>query len=181
MAAVHPLVHLAVLTPIIRVAANLQHILAGDILELVFTVERVTERHHSSDLVPVNGVLTLLQRAVNAPGALRVTCQHDFGVRALPVRFAGEHGHVRSARGSVFGVALGVGRVVYALDAERGNLIAQSLGQFGTDTGAHVAYFGGATGEDQGDVAADGVLHAEHEGASFRDVVVDVGRDEAGV
>ena len=31
VSAVHPLVHLAVLTPIIRVAADLEHVLAGDI------------------------------------------------------------------------------------------------------------------------------------------------------
>lgn len=181
MPAMHPLIHLTSLAPTVRVTTNLQHILALHVLEIVLSVQRIAKSNHSRNLAAVNRVLALLQRAVNAARALRVAGQYNLRVGALSARFASEHGHVRAAGGAVPGVALGVRWVVDALHAERGNFRAQGGGELGTNAGAHVAYFGGAAGEDEGDVAADGILHAEHHCAGFGDVVFDVGGDEAGM
>lgn len=91
MPAVHPLVDLAVLAPVVRIAADLQHLLAIDVLELVLAVERVAESDYCCDLAAVDGVLALLKRAVDAARALRVAGEDNFGVGALAVGFAGEH------------------------------------------------------------------------------------------
>jgi len=88
---VHPLVDLAVLAPVVRVTADLQHFLAADVLEIVLAVQRVSEGYDCCDLAAVDGVLAFFERAVDAARALRVAGEHDFGVGALAVGFAGEH------------------------------------------------------------------------------------------
>jgi len=65
------------------------------------------------------------------------------------------------------------------LDAEGWDLVAQGFGQLRADASSHIADFSRATGKDECHVAANGVLHAEHERAGFGDVVLDVGRHEA--
>jgi hypothetical protein len=59
MPAVHPLVDLAVLAPIVRIAADLQHLLAIDVLEFVLAVERVAESDDGCDLAAGDRVLAL--------------------------------------------------------------------------------------------------------------------------
>ena len=99
--------------------------------------------------------------------------------RVLEQGWKGDAYHVGSARCAVLGVAFGVGRVVDALDAQRRDLIAQGFGQLRANAGSHIADFRRATGEDERHVAADRVLHAEHESAGFGDVVLDIRRHES--
>lgn len=140
------------------------------IIQLPHTLrlERVSKQHGRGDLICGQRIGCV----VHDHAALRVAAKHDFGVGTLLEGLFDEGGHFRPTRGAEGSVALfsllacafcawiggderemygGISGVIHAL---HGHLVVGLGGQLlrdgGSNDGAHVAQFGGAAGEDEG-------------------------------